>query len=414
MHCPARWGAHLPWGASVLNPVPRHETLFKAGDLEGARREALLAQERDASDWRAALTLARLALVDGEDALAESLLLGVTRAGAASRPEARLVRAALHTRRGEWPLALALYRALTEEPDPPTEAFFGLGYAWMEQGNATAAYPALSQAVSREPRVALHHFQFARALFLLDRMEEAFAHLEKSLHLDPWHAPSYLVFARALEAGGELEAAEDLLRQGQKAVPDDVGLLKALSDVRLARGNVRGAVSAAEARVRVEPEGVAALGHLARLRVTERRFLEALELCHQLEARGLSTGLSRSVEALVFESLEPPDVERALAAWRDAVRLSPDDWMPAWRLGLLLLRQVEDGPPEAAAPAREPLAEAHRRAPHRPEPVLSLARVEARLGERDTAKARLTTLLRGPSLEPEWRERAAALLSELG
>ncbi|WP_233595849.1 MULTISPECIES: lipopolysaccharide assembly protein LapB [Corallococcus] len=402
------------WGASVLNPVPRYEALFKAGDLEGARREATQVHERNARDWRAMLTLARLALVDGEEALAESLLLGVTRAGAGEQRESRLVGAALHTRRGEWNQALELYRALVAEPSPPTEAFFGLGYVRVEQGDAAAAHAALAHAVSLEPRVALHHFQLARVLFLLDRLEEAFAHLELSLHLDPWHAPSYLVFARALEAGGELEAAEDLLRQGQKAVPDDVGLLKALADVRLARGNVRGAVSAAEARVRVEPEGVAALGHLARLRVTERRFLEALELCHQLEARGMSTGLSRSVEALVFEAREPPDVERALAAWREAVRLSPDDWMPPWRQALLLLRQVEDGPPEAVLPARALLAEAHHRAPQRPEPVLALARVEARLGARESARERLVVLLRHPSLEDDWRAQAEALLTELG
>ncbi|MFP2898363.1 tetratricopeptide repeat protein [Corallococcus sp. 4LFB] len=244
----------------------------------------MLAQERDASDWRAALTLSRLAWWTGRRRSRSPCSWASP--GPARLPSPRPGWCARRCTRGAatWPQALALYRALTEASEPPTEAFFGLGYVWMEQGDATAAYPALSQAVAREPRVALHHFQFARALFLLDRLEEAFAHLEKSLHLDPWHAPSYLVFARALEAGGELEAAEDLLRQGQKAVPDDVGLLKALSDVRLARGNVRGAVSAAEARVRVEPEGVAALGHLARLRVTERRFLEALELCHQLEA----------------------------------------------------------------------------------------------------------------------------------
>ena len=166
--------------------------------------------------------------------------------------------------------------------------------------------------------------------------------------------------------------------------------------------------------MRVEPEGVAALGHLARLRVTERRFREALELCDQLEARGMSTGLSRSVEALVFEAMEPPDMARAVAAWREAVRLSPEDWMPAWRLGLLLLRQVEGGPPEAALPARDLLAEAHHRAPHRPEPVLSLARVEARLGERTFARDRLASLLRHPALAPEWRAQAEALLTELG
>lgn len=412
MQCPS--SCPFSVGVSDLSPVPRYESLFKAGDLEGARRAALKAHEQDASDWRAMLTLARLALVDGNEALAESLLLGVARAGAGEERETRLVSAALHTRRSEWPQALGLYLELVAEPSPPTEAFFGLGYVRVEQGDAAAAHPSLAHAVSVEPRVALHHFQLARVLFLLDRLEEAFAHLERSLHLDPWHAPSYLVFARALEAGGELEAAEDLLRQGQKAVPDDVGLLKALADVRLARGNVRGAVSAAEARVRVEPEGVAALGHLARLRVTERRFREALELCDQLEARGMSTGLSRSVEALVFEAQEPPDMARAVAAWREAVRLSPDDWMPAWRLGLLLLRQVEGGPPEAALPARDLLAQAHHRAPHRPEPVLSLARVEAWLGERAFARDRLASLLRHPALAPEWREQAEALLTELG
>jgi tetratricopeptide (TPR) repeat protein len=282
------------------------------------RREAEAAYRRDPSDRRVLLVLARLAVLDGDVARAESMLSLAVRGGGGEDLETELIRAALLTQRGERRAALALYGDLSRLQPPRAEAFFGLGYVHAELGEPVAAHEALSRAVELDPGVALPHFHLARVLFTLNRLEEAFRHLEQSLRLNPWHAPSYLVFARALQAGGELEAAEDLLRQGQKVVPDDRGLLNALSDVRLARGNVRGAVSAAEALVRVEPDGAAALGKLARLRVTERRFREALELCHQLEALGLSTSLSHSVEALLRRSdVEPGWREQAEQLLRD-------------------------------------------------------------------------------------------------
>ncbi|MCE9673004.1 tetratricopeptide repeat protein [Myxococcus stipitatus] len=388
----------------------RYDALLAAGELDQARREAEAALKRNASDRAAKVVLARLAAFDGNEAQAESWLVGMGQ----DEPDVQLVRAALLTRRGDAGGALALYRKVTQARPDRADGWFGQGYLLADAGDNAGAQAALERAVALSPKTAIHHFHLGRVLFAQEKLKEGFEHLQESLRLNPKHGPSYLVLAVALQAGGELDAAEELLVTGLSALPDDPYLLNGLCNVRLARGNLSGAVQVAEALARVEPDSPAAQANLARLRMAQGRLKEALEICRKLASRGQATAHSRMVEAMSLEALEPVDIPAALAAWREAVKLAPEDWAPANNLGNLLMRIPEDELPGAGQQAAEVLEEAHRRAPDRPEPVLNLALVSARLGDKDAARAHATALLAFPRLDPEWREQAERLLKALG
>ncbi|SET70870.1 tetratricopeptide repeat protein [Stigmatella erecta] len=393
--------------------TPRFEALLKSGDVQQAREEAELAFRRNPADRRALIALAKLASLDGDAVKAESYLQKAAGGTPADEVDIGLVRASLLMQRGEAGPAQALYSKLTQSQPPRAEAFYGLGFLLAEANDNTAACAALERAVQLEPEGAVYHFQLARVLFALARLKDAFHHLEQSLRLNPGHVPSYLVFAIALQAGGELEAAEDMLRQGLKVAADEPHLLKALSNVLAAKGDFPGAVEAAEALVRVQPDHPSALGNLARFRMAQRNYADALALCRKLSERGQATSLSRSVEAMIYETQEPPDLKAAVAAWRSAMKLDPQDWGAANNLGLLLLTRLEG--PDAKKQAKEVLEEAIRRAPEQPEPQLNLALVCAQL--EDTARAKELTqglLARGAALAPELKEQAERLMKQLG
>ncbi|WP_426748226.1 tetratricopeptide repeat protein [Myxococcus faecalis] len=387
----------------------RYDALLAAGELDQARREAEAALKRDASDLAARVALARLAAFDGNEAQAESWLAGVS----AEEPDVQLVRAALLTRRGDAAGALALYRKVAKARPQKAEAWFGQGYLLAEQGDNAGARTALEQAVKLSPGTAIHHFHLGRVLFAQENLKDGFHHLQESLRLNPRHGPSYLVLAVALQAGGELGAAEELLTTGIKALDGDPYLLNALCNVQLARGNLSGAVATAETLARVEPDAPAAQANLARLRLAQGRLTDALELCRKLASRGQATSQSRMVEGMALEAIEPVDIPAALTAWREAMKLDPDDWAPANNLGNLLMRIPEDELPGAGQQALEALEEAHRRAPERPEPQLNLALVSARLGDKQRATRLAQSLLKLERLDPEWREQAERLIKAL-
>jgi tetratricopeptide (TPR) repeat protein len=395
---------------SPPNP-PNFEKLLKSGDLVQAKKEAQAALQRNSKDRRALLALAKLAAFEGDEAQAESMLQVAAGGTPDDEADAMLVRAALYMQRGEFQKAGDIYMKLAEDP-PRAEALYGVGFFLAEAGQNELARKALRKAVEMDPEVAVYHFQLARVLFATNELKSAFEHLEKSLRLNPGHVPSYLVFAVALQAGGELDAAEDILRQGLKAMPDEPNMLDQLSNVLAGKGDIEGAAQVAEALVKVQPNHPTALGNLARFRMAQGKFADALSLCNALAERGLATVQTRSVEAMIYEGMVPPDPEGAMAAWKAAMDLDPKAWAPANNLGSLLMRTPEL--PDALNQAREALEEAHRRDPERPEPRLNLALLSVKLGDKNRAKQLATELVgRGPSLDPSLREQAQKLLKHL-
>lgn len=392
--------------------TPRFEALLKSGDLQQARAEAEAALKSNPADRRALLTLAKLAAFEGNEQQAESLLQRAAGGTTTDEQDAQLVRAALHIHKGEIEQAGAIYLKLSEDP-PRAEALYGIGFMMAEAGQNELARKALAKAVELEPEMGVYHFQLARVLFALEDLKGAFEHLEKSLRLNPGHVPTYQVFAVALQSGGELDAAEDLLRQGLKAMPDEPGLLHQLSNVLAGKNDIAGAVQVAEKLAKTQPNNPSAVANLARFRMAQGKAVEALSLCAALAERGQASVESRTVEGLIYEAMDPPNIEAAILAWRSAMELDPSDWRPANNLGNLLMRLNDV--PDALKLAQESLEEALRRSPGRVEAQINLAAVTLKLGDKARAKQLAQEVLaHGPTVDASIREQAQKVLKQVG
>lgn len=389
------------------------DALLKAGELDKARALAEAALRKNPEDRPALLTLAKLASVEGDWTRAEELVTRATRGGKADA-DSLLVQAALAAQRGQVDPARSLYQQVISTAKPPrAEAYFGLGYLLASLDDYAGARKALEKAVELEPEVAPYRFHLARMCFAQEDLKAALPHLEKALELNPLYPPVYVVWATVLQHLGELEKAEKLLRQGLELLPEDAELLNVLGNVLAARGDVPGAFGIARALAQAFPDDGAAQGNYARLLMATGHRAEALALCRELSKRGQATAQTKSIEAMVLECQDEPDVDGAVAAYREAMALDAGDWASANNLGNLLMRREGGNPKQNVAEAIEALEEARRRAPSRVEPLLNLALAQARQGNKAKSKELASAVVK-QSGDKDLREQAERLLKSLG
>ncbi|HEX8820760.1 MAG TPA: tetratricopeptide repeat protein, partial [Archangium sp.] len=381
-------------------------------DQARALAEANLRKNKD--DRPSLLTLAKLAAVEGEWQRAEELVKRATRGGKDNDADSLLVQAALASSREQVELARSLYEQVIRTARPPrAEAYFGQGYLLASLEDFAGARKAFEKAVELEPEVAPYRFHLARMCFAQEDLKAALPHLEKALELNPLYPPVYVVWATVLQNLGELETAEELLRKGLELLPNHPELLNLLGNVLVARGNMADAFTITQELAKQFPEDPAAQGNYARMLMAAGHRGEALAVCQELAERGLATVQTKSIEAMVLESQEPPDFEGAAAAYRAAMNLDPEAWAPANNLGNLLLSRQDGKPEENVTQAIQALEEARRREPSRVEPVLNLALAYARQGDKAKSKALASAVVK-QNPAPELREQAERLIKALG
>lgn len=394
---------------------PTLEELLKAGETERARALAEQSLKSKPGDRAALLALARLALFEGEAQRASELLNRALQAGGPG-VDTMLVEAVMASQRGEIHKARMFYEEILRQPGPASaEAHFGLGFALAGQKDWAAARPHLEKAVELDPQVGPYRYHLARVLLAQQEVQTALTHLERATALSPDYAPVYVMWGSLLQQAGDLERAESALRQGLKLLPEDTDILNLLSNVLVARGKVAEAVSISQKLAQKFPDDPGALGNYARLLMATGNRQQAMALCRELAARGKATSQTRSIEAMLLEAQEPPDVDGAVAAWYEATRLDPDNWGALTNLGNLLMhRQTGDRQMNLQA-AAEALENARERSKGRLEPTLNLALAYARLGDNARARALANEVIqRASPQEAGLRDQAQKLLPLLG
>ena len=390
------------------------DALLKAGEVDQARALAEDALRKNKDDRPALLTLAKLATVEGEWERAEDLVKRATRGGKDNDADSLLVQAAVAAQREQVEQARSLYEQVIRTAKPPrAEAHFGLGYLLATLDDFAGARKAFEKAVELEPNVAPYQFHLARMCFALEDLKAALPPLEKALELNPLYPPVYVVWGTVLQHLGELETAEQVLRKGLELIPGHPEILNVLGNVMVALGNVPDAFAITQELAKAFPDDADAQGNFARMLMATGHRSDALAVCRALADKGLATAQSKTIEAMVLESHNPPDFEGAAAAYREAMKLDPTGWGPANNLGNLLLSRQDGKPEENVTQAIEVLEEARRREPARVEPVLNLALAYARQGDKAKSKALASAVVK-QNPEPELREQAERLLETLG
>lgn len=125
----------------------------------------------------------------------------------------------------------ALQHVVNRRPDW-AEAFLFLGMVQLELQDDAQAERTLAEAARLAPHEGVVHFRHAEALSHLGRFDEAVDALLRAIEQNPGEAKPYLALARVLGAGGERQAAIDVLAAGVAMLPADERLQEALVQIQ--------------------------------------------------------------------------------------------------------------------------------------------------------------------------------------
>lgn len=201
-----------------------------AGDLEGALAiyQGLLARHpHDAEGWAGCGAVLRR-LGRGREAVV------ALRTAVAARPDHRAARLELaltlhQLGRGED--ARAIYSVMVREPDPPAEAWHGLGMLLLAEGHHTAAETALRRAVALAPERIEARLHLADMLARRSDLPAAVDLYHDILALEPGCSDAHAGLGQCLIGLGRLHEAEDQLERA--LANDEANVLAHLNRARL-------------------------------------------------------------------------------------------------------------------------------------------------------------------------------------
>ncbi len=255
--------------------------------------------------------------------------------------------------------------ALRLKPAHPS-ALLGLGYIYIRRGEETNAIPLLRKAAAAAPKEYRPHFLLGTVYNHLEKYREAVAEFEAALRLGSSDAEVYYQLARAY---GKLDRMDDrrqalarfseLTRQSSRQREDQRQAVRLTEEaqVLVEAGDLRGAVVRLEEARVIRPSDDKILFRLAGLNFDLKQFenarnysQEAISLApsewlyHYLlglvevssgrrrDARGsfetarkLNASAAEVHDALGELYLEENDLTQALACFRRAVELRPDE-----------------------------------------------------------------------------------------
>lgn len=138
-------------------------------------------------------------------------------------------------------------------PGPSLEELLSRGEAALAEERWDEASTALQEAVAQSPSGESHQ-QLGLALYRLGQREEALAHFEAALQMEPVRAEPYANLGFIHQELGQLEPAEEYLRQALNRDPALAEARVALAEVLAAQGKLEAAREAWEAAVALRPD----------------------------------------------------------------------------------------------------------------------------------------------------------------
>jgi tetratricopeptide (TPR) repeat protein len=196
--------------------------------------------------------------------------------------------------------------------------------AWRRAGQAQRLAEAGRDLVGLDPEQELGYRCLADAAELRGDLPTALRHIHEALGRAPeWYWLHYRLASLRL-ANGERPAAELATREALRLAPEQPDTWVLLARIALEEDDHDGAAMALERALRLDPEHVASLGVSADL-VVERGGSAAEELAFCERALASDPESSYAHSRTAHACLRVPDLDRAEAHAREALRLDPAD-----------------------------------------------------------------------------------------
>jgi len=295
------------------------------------------------------------------------------------RPTLEISSAADHLARGRSLLTAGKNReALAEfleacrlEPSS-AQGFILAGIARYQLGEYRDAVLALRRAVQLDPASEAAHYNLAMSLARLKENDEGIRELRSVLALDPQSTAAHYNLGVLLEEKGRYEDAIHNFLDVEKIQPGDGATLLHLVTAYYGVGDSQQAIRLAHEGANNDPKGELA-GRLAEIMIRHGDFESAVQLLEPIRSRapkssGVDVTLARAYLGAgeprkAIDLLKPAQSgeaswqipyllglayvaenqrQSAIAAFRDATHLGPDQPDPHYRLGGLLLNAPDE------------------------------------------------------------------------
>jgi tetratricopeptide (TPR) repeat protein len=342
-------------------------TLQSLGELDAAAEQFQAALRINPHSPSAAFGLARI-LHSQKKYAAEIYYLGQTLGSNPSRQlefQARLAFAAVQDQTGHADEAIReLRRLVTAFPDS-SEAHYNLANAYSGHLRYKEARPEYEQTLRLDPGNNAARLSLAKALLEIGENRVAIPVILDCVHRVPGDYEGYLVLGQAYYREGDPAKAAEQLRRALELKPDSYDGRYFLGMVLAGTGKVEEAIQQLETAEKVNHDAPAAHYELSVLYAKEKNGERSEEEAGYFQRARDKAEQARSFDLLRIKGddfLAKGDAQDAAIAYRDAIKLNPDDPGMHYNLSLALAKLGD------LAGEKQELENAVKRGPDVPDP----------------------------------------------
>jgi putative PEP-CTERM system TPR-repeat lipoprotein len=333
--------------------LQRAQREIQAGQWQAAAVDLRIVVQKQPNNSQAWLLLARISLDAGDLAGATS---GVTHAIAtgAKGPDVDELRARVWVEGGQpEQLMDAIAQRAIQLPEP--DGTILTARALLELRQPDAALAKLQPLVASQPDLTEAQDVIAEALAAQGKLTQALQQLDATMRHDTQSAEPPLLEGLILQQQGQDTSAEDALMLALKRMPPAepmihrVKALIALTQVRLALGDIKAAGQSEAEVVQLDPQSPAAVVLDARLKIARKNLQGAVSELESVVSE--APGYNEARLLLGAALLQRGDLQQAQQQLQQVVDNSPDD-LAARKL--LAEVQLKLGQPEGALSVLSP------------------------------------------------------------
>ena len=233
----------------------------------------------------------------------------------------------------------AFQRVASEMPQHPA-THYGLASAYIHAGKPREALAELGQVARALERTPDYHLQRARALRLLDRLDEAQRAAETARQMAPGEHDAYAVLGQIFAARKNLAKATEMYGKAIELQPKDPGLHLTLGQLLTLQNRPADALRAFDRAVEQNPRHEPSVNAKVAVLVEQGRIDEALALVADLAKRDPTQPQWPTLTGGLHS--RRGDAARAEAEYRRALKLSEQHVPARFNLARVLLSQRKE------------------------------------------------------------------------
>src|SRR4030095_2978357 len=235
--------------------------------------------------------------------------------------------------------AVEEFRKAIELDRESTDAYYGLGLAYLKTGERIKAIEAFREAIRLRPEWAEAHNQLGLTYYEAGEYKTAASAFEEATRLKPDFFDALVALGNTYQHSGLYARAVEVLEKAVLLRPENIDAKMALGRALILAARPEDAVTVLKDAVRLSPNSALVYSILGQAYRLTGKYEEALTALDQALRINADDPVAYNYLGLTYENLERQ--QEAIAAYRRAITLKADYAEAHYNLALILLSRGE-------------------------------------------------------------------------